>query len=235
MEDTREDSQNCFPRPVVPDQFYPIEKMQEYVHLGVVKDYAKGSAVVLPRESTLRMIYVLSGRLRVNMVTDDGREKLLYTAGPYSLLGRLFSTKVNDFHIIALADSTVCFFTKQQLKEVFRRDEELIFEILKNYTSKVAYFMQKTKDLESYTPTIRILRLLDDLCHKQGELVEDIYEISTVLSQNNIAEITGAHYVTVSKVLGCLRKQGIARKTKNKIYIYDWEGLKKLIAESIYE
>lgn len=229
----KEDLQNCISRPVLPNKFYPIPKMQEYVHCGVVRSYAKGSAIVLPGESTCRMIYVCSGKVRVNMVTEDGREKLIYVDGPYSLLGRLFSTKVNDFHIVALSDCTLCFFTKEQLMEVFRQDEELIFEVLKNYTSKVAYFMQVIKNMDFYTPTVRILRLLDDLCRERGKLVGDTYEINVVLSQKDIAEITGIHYVTVSKVFGCLKKQRIAHKTKDKIYIYDWEKLKKLIEEPI--
>lgn len=231
----REDYNNCLSRPVLPASFYPIPKIKEYVNLGIVRSYAKGSAVVLPGESTRRMIYVISGKIRVNMVTGDGREKLIYSEGAHSLLGRLFKTNINDFHIVAQTECTVCFFTQEDLKEIFRQDEDLIFEVLKNYTAKVSYFMQHIRDMDFYTPSVRIMRLLLELCRKQGKLVGNTYEIKIDLSQKNIAEITGAHYVTVSKVLGCLKKQGIAYKAKDTIYIYDLDKLEKLIDESCEE
>lgn len=231
----KEKSEHCLDRPVLPNGFYPIPKIQDYTHLGLVRHYTKGSAVVLPGESSCRIIYMISGKLRVNMVTEDGREKLIYVAGPYTLLGRLFLSNINDFHIVAMTDCTVCFFTKDQLQEIFRQDEELIFEVLKNYTSKVSYFMQQIKYLDLYSPTVRILRLLDDLCRDKGKLIGDTYEIKITLSQKNIAEITGAHYVTVSKVFGCLKKQGIACKRKDTIYIYNLQKLKELIEEPVYE
>lgn len=222
-------------RPVLPDQFYPVPELKQYIHLGIVRQYAKDSAVVLPGESNSSMIYVVSGRLRVNMITDDGREKLIYIAQPYTILGRLFISDVNDFHIVVLEDSELCFFDKDQLKVIFRQDEELIFEVLKNYTSKVSYFMGQIKYLDAYSPTIRIYRLLYDLNNQKGKLVGNTYEVECSLSQKNISELTGAHYVTVSKVLGSLKKKEIAQKTRNMIYIYDLEKLKKLIDNPEYD
>lgn len=225
----------CLNRPVLPDDFYPVPRIQKYTYLGFIRDFSKGSAVVLPGESTCKMIYILSGQFRVNMVTEDGNETLIYIAGPHTLLGRLFASNINDFHIVAMIDSVVCFFTKEQLRDIFRQDEEIIFEVMKNYTSKVSYFMQKIKYLDTHSPTVRILRLLEDLCYAKGKLVGDTYQIKTALSQKNIAEITGAHYVTVSKVFSFLKKQGIAHKTKNIIYIYDLQKLEELIKEPVYQ
>ncbi len=51
------------------------------------------------------------------------------------------------------------------------------------------------------------------------------------LSLQFISEITGAHYVTVSKVLKYLKEQKIIEKKKDKIIIHDLERLKELTHE----
>ena len=218
---------------VIPDSFYPVDSLRQYVHLGTVKNYAKNSSVIIPGEPTNALIIVLEGRIRINLISDDGREVLLYFAGKNCLLGRLFPTEDN-IHAVAIENSTICRFTKDNLKEIFRDNEEMPFDILKNYLAKASYFMRQVAEINSYNPTIRILRLIYRLCVLHGKQLENAHEIVIKLSQANIAEITGAHYVTVSRVLNCLKKEKILNKNKDKIIVYDLEKLKLLSEQSTY-
>ncbi|WP_368292965.1 Crp/Fnr family transcriptional regulator [Dehalobacter sp. TBBPA1] len=211
----------------IPDTFFPVERFQQHVDLGTTKYFAKGSVVVMPGEATSVIIYVVSGKLRVDKIIDDGRERLLYYAGQYGLIGRLYET-CNDIYVMAIEDSRICFFSKQQLREVFRRDEELVFDLLKNYVTKMSYYIKQFAEIDCFSPAVRIVRLLYELYLTQSIPLEDSYEINIDLSLKNISEITGAHYVTVSKVLNCLKSENILEKKKNKIIIYDSEKLKTL-------
>lgn len=218
---------------VIPDSFYPVESLRKYIHLGTVKNYAKNSAVIIPGETTNALIIVLEGRIRVNLINDDGREVLLYFAGKNCLLGRLFPTE-NNIYAVAIRDSIICRFTKDKLNDIFRDNEEIPFDIMKNYLAKVAYYMRQVAEINSYNPTIRILRLIYKLCIIHGKQLENAHEIVLPLSQASIAEITGAHYVTVSRVLNCLKKERVLNKKKDKIIIYDLEKLKLLSEQSTY-
>ncbi|SHN50235.1 Crp/Fnr family transcriptional regulator [Desulfitobacterium chlororespirans] len=215
----------------LPDTFFPVERFQQHTESGMVKFFNKGSLVLRPGEATSALIYVISGKVRVNKMIDDGRERLAYYAGQHGIIGRLYET-CNDIYIIALEDSEVCFFTQLQLKEIFRRDEDLIFDLLRNYLSKVSYFIKQSTEIDYFNPTIRVVRLLYELLLTSGVRVESFFEIPTQLSLTDISEITGAHYVTVSKVFGHLKKQHIAERKKHKIIIYDMEKLKRLTQET---
>jgi CRP/FNR family transcriptional regulator len=216
---------------VIPDTFFPVEKLENYIHFGTAKSYGRGSAVVMPGEDIQTIIYVISGKLRVNMLIDDGRERLIFFAGKHGILGRLFPT-CNEIYTVALEDSKVCIFSIQQLKQIFRIDDELIFDILRNYLSKVSYYMKQTAEMDYFYPTVRVVRLLHQLCISRGISVGNSYEVSIDLSLKSISEITGAHYVTVSKVIGCLKKQNILDKKKDKIIIHNLERLKELTLET---
>lgn len=216
---------------VIPDTFAPVEKLKEFTHLGTVKSYAKGSSVIFPGEEPHTLIYVLNGKLRVNLVFDDGRERLIYFAGKYTFVGRLFET-YNTIYATAIEDSIVCNFNKQQLSQIFRQDEDIYFDIIRNYLSKVSYYMRQVAEMDYFNPGVRVVRLLYKLYNSKDFAASNSYEVDSDLSLKSISEITGAHYVTVSKVLGCLKKQNILEKKKNKIIIYDVEKLKSLTQET---
>lgn len=215
----------------IPDTFFPVERFERHIQSGTVKTFSRGSAVLLPGESASALIYIISGKVRINKMIDDGRERLAYYAGRHGVVGRLYET-CNEIYIITMEDCRVCFFSPQQLKDIFHRDEELIFDLIRNYLAKVSYFMKQTAEIDYFNPTIRVIRLLYELMIATGIRGEDSIEIPTELSLTDISEITGTHYVTVSKVFGCLKKQKIAEKKKNKIIIYDVEKLKNLTQET---
>ncbi|NLI93535.1 MAG: Crp/Fnr family transcriptional regulator [Peptococcaceae bacterium] len=218
-------------RVVIPDTFFPVEKFNQFIHLGSVKRYSKGSAVVLPGDKVQKLIYVISGRLRISMITDDERERLIYFAGKNCVLGLLF-TECSDVYAVAMENSQVCLFSEHQVRQIFQMDQDIVFDILKNYQSKVSYYMKQVTEMDYFNPTVRVVRLLHQLCISQGVEVGNSYEVNIELTMKSISEITGAHYVTVSKVLGCLKKQKILEKKKDKIIIHNLERLNMLTHET---
>ncbi|MCG1025894.1 MAG: Crp/Fnr family transcriptional regulator [Dehalobacter sp.] len=217
---------------LIPDSFHPIERLQNFVHMGVVRNYQKGETVVLPGETIDRIIYVLSGKLTVNFLNDDGRQKLMYKAGQYSIVDRLFPLENCFVHVISEEKSKICFFTKEQLFIIFKQDDEILNEFLVNYSSKCFHFMNGSKEMALYNPSIRVLRLIHELCLTEGKVVDNVYEIDVKLSQRAISEMTGVHFVTICRVFSWLKKENILQKTTNKIIINDLERLKEIINEN---
>ncbi|HHY27245.1 MAG TPA: Crp/Fnr family transcriptional regulator [Desulfitobacterium dehalogenans] len=218
---------------IIPDSFFPIEKLRNYTDMGIIREFAKGSAIIMPGEETTSMIFLMDGKVKLDIIFEDGSEKLLYYAGSNSLIGRLYPTG-NNIYATAMEQTRTCWFSEECLRVIFRTDEDMIFEIFKNYLTKVAYYARQVAEINTYNPTIRILRLFYELCSSQGKRVGDTYEITMPLSQKSIAEITGAHHVTVSKVLACLKKENILDKKKNKFVVYNLEELKHLSEQTSY-
>ncbi|EQB21428.1 Transcriptional regulator, Crp [Dehalobacter sp. UNSWDHB] len=211
------------------NHFYPMKKLQNYIHMGVIRDYRKGDSIVLPGELIDRIVYVLSGKLSISFLNEDGRKKIMFYADPYTFSDRLFPVDPCAVHVVSVENSTVCFFSKEQLSEIFQMDKEVIFEFITSYSSKCSYFMRETNEIALYGSSVRVLRLLYDLCLNQGKLVDGVYQIDVKLSQKSISEMTGIHYVTVCKLFGYLRKANILHKTTNKITVFDLQGLENLM------
>ncbi|RNC62966.1 MAG: Cyclic AMP receptor-like protein [Candidatus Dichloromethanomonas elyunquensis] len=218
---------------VLPGNFYPIKKLKNYTDLGMIRNYERRDSVVLPGEKIDRIIYVVSGRLSINFLNDDGRQKLMFYADPYTFADRLFQVDDCYVHVVSEEKSTVCFFAKERLLEVFQKDKEVLCEFITSYASKCGYFMREAKEMALYNSSARVLRFLYNLCLTKGKLVDNVYEINMKLPQKAISEITGVHHVTISKIFGSLKKANVLRKTSNKIIVSDVTRLKDLMNECI--
>lgn len=214
---------------LLPNNFYPVKQLKNYTHLGVIRNYGKGDTVVLPGEILAKIIYVLAGRLSISFLNEDGRQKIMFYADPYTFCDRLFTADSCAVQVVSVEASRVCFFSKEQLSEIFRMDEKVVFDFITGYSSKCSYFMQETQEMALYGSSVRVLRLLYKLCLTQGKQVKNTYQIDIKLPHKLISEMTGIHYVTISKLFGYLRKENILHKTTSKIIIYDLAKLKNLI------
>jgi Cyclic nucleotide-binding domain. len=202
----------------IPDTFYPVEKLKDFTHMGTVKTYAKGSTIVFPDDENYMLIYVLSGRISVSVLADEEKEKLIYYTGENGIIcARMYHMDNDNIYIVATQKSKVCYFSEEQLSTIFSQDNAIIFEIIKSFISKVRFCTKQNLELTYYNPTNRILRLLHEVYLSNGILVGDSYEICINLSLKFISQITGAHYVTVCRVLGYLKKQKIVEKIKTKL------------------
>ncbi|WP_368294177.1 Crp/Fnr family transcriptional regulator [Dehalobacter sp. TBBPA1] len=218
---------------ILPDAFSSVPKLLNYIHLGSLRNYGKGEIILQPDEIIGRIIFVLSGRFIASRITDDGREIFVSSGGPHSVINRLFEFEGDNVQIVAVEASKVCFFSEDQMLMIFKHDEKIISDFLFNENLKLNYFIKLSCELKLYAPSIRVLRLFYGLYNLNGKSKDTYWEIQIALPNKVIAEITGLHHVTVSKILGSLKEKKILRKKKNAIIIYDLEKLKDLVDKGI--
>jgi CRP/FNR family transcriptional regulator len=213
----------------LPMDFYLLPEMEQYAHLGSVRSYQKGAQISRLGECEMALIFVLSGKLHVMRCLPNGQEHFVYAAGRYSLLGRLFPMDYDDIYIVAVEDARLCFFNQAQVAALFHANESIIFEIIKNYYVKVSYYMAKLTEVYTLSPRTRVIRMLWDMYRTQdGQAGTAPGVIDFKLSQQDMAKITGAHYVTVSRLLKELKQAGILTKTRDKVLIHDPQRLEHL-------
>ncbi|WP_368292981.1 Crp/Fnr family transcriptional regulator [Dehalobacter sp. TBBPA1] len=215
----------------IPDTFYAVSKLEKYVHYGTAKLYSKGSYIGFSGEGRSELFYVLNGKVQLNYIFDDGRERMVYFGGKHSVFGHLYHYAYKSTFegcLLALEDSKVCHFSEEQIEHIFQLDRDIILDLLKNSNAKASYFMKQAVEMDYFNSAVRVVRLLHDLCISMGVPVDSHIEVSIKLTLKNISEITGAHYVTVSKVFTLLKRQDILVKKNGKMIIYNLEKLKEL-------
>ncbi|EQB22668.1 Transcriptional regulator, Crp [Dehalobacter sp. UNSWDHB] len=220
------------PRPYMLENFEQNERLEKYLHLAHKRIFPKGAIVEAQGENANSVLYVKSGCLGVSIGSDDGCTKFLFHINEKTIGAAINSNEENsEVQIHAIRKSTVYFFALEDILEIFNEDKQVLLEVIQNILDKSYCLMTKTRDLSYYRPSSRILRFIYNLCISEGKLVDNYYIINTNLTQKTIGDITGTHYVSVSKLFKMLEQQRILKKTKDKIYIYNLPKLTSMIDE----
>jgi CRP-like cAMP-binding protein len=216
----------------IPDNIFPVKKFANYTSRGLIRNFRKGEHVIAPGTDEVNsFLYVVSGRISAYLV--DGAERILmFYCLRNHVLDYMFARPLGistHSEIIADEDSSVCFFRENTVLDIVKNDDGLLRELFRSYTSKVGYFMLSFFEKSCFPPKIRILRFLKNLCLSQGQKNGNAYEIPIRLSQRLISEITGVHYVSLSRIMRDLKNDKLVTKTTYKIIVHDFAKLLDLI------
>ncbi|NBJ16485.1 MAG: Crp/Fnr family transcriptional regulator [Dehalobacter sp. 4CP] len=217
--------------PIIP-VFDPIEELNMYTSLGSLHTFIKGSKIISPGIPFYSIIYLISGQLEASIVSRTGEEKYLFEICKNCIGVAINPNDDHEFQITAVKDCIVYFFTLDMMVEILSQDANLLKKFILNIVQKVHYFEHQARDLYQCRSSSRVFSFLYDLCLTKGKRVNDHYELAVEnISQKMIAKITGTHPVTVCKLFTYLSREGIIKKNKKVIKIYDLNKLCNLIAD----
>jgi CRP/FNR family cyclic AMP-dependent transcriptional regulator len=182
----------------------------------VSRSYPKDSIILFEGEQAEALYIVLSGRVKVVYVSEDGREVILGTRDKSDFFGEtaLLDELPNPAHVIAMQDTELL---------VLRREE---FRRCLNEMSGVSLGLLRalSRRLRSQDDTIRGLVLLD-VRGRVARLILDLAErndgsaVPKGITHNLIAQMVGASRETVSRTLRELTTEGLLQVTGRRIAV----------------
>ncbi|MGH2964351.1 MAG: Crp/Fnr family transcriptional regulator [Solirubrobacterales bacterium] len=196
---------------------------------GIGRRFRKGQALFHQGSSSDRVVVLLSGRVKVSTVTEEGKEIVLAFRGPGDLLGELsaidgeprsatveaiepvdaLAIAAGDFHSYLIDYPGVGVLLLQMLSRRLRDADRI----------RVEYGAHDTVG--------RVAARLVDLVERYGEPAARGLQIGLPLSQEELAGWTGASREAVSKALQTLRKLGWVLTERRRITVLDLEALRR--------
>lgn len=187
------------------------EQLQKY---GINKSYAEGSVIIQEHNYINSIPIVLSGRIRVMRVDDEGRELLLYyiKAGESCIMSFLSGLHQDTSKIKAIAeeDTELLFVPIEKVSLLIKEFPEWLDYIFKLYHKRFEELLEVVnavafKKLDQ--------RLLDFIKNKSS--LGNTKEIH--ITHEQIANELGTARVVVSRLLKQLEEEGIIQLGRNKI------------------
>lgn len=205
------------------------EERSELARIGRRRLVHKGETIFAAGEYVGSCATLISGALKIANTGEDGTERILSLIHPAGFVGEMFAP-VAHHDVIALADSELCLFSRDQYeaavdrfpalaKALLRRSAEdlvearSLVELQARRTSKgrVAAFLLAMAEAASHSP-----------CH-----AAETFELP--LTRGEMAGLLGLTIETVSRQLTALERDGaIARNGARGIRLADAAGLKAL-------
>ena len=185
---------------------------------GMVKSFKKNALVINQDDETYSLYVILSGRVKVFISGEDGREAVLnhQSAGDYfgdlALIDKqprvasVMTTEASRFMIISREDFMAC----------LSKNPEIAINLIKPMTRRMRMLAKNVSNLALLDVYGRVARVLLE----QAEEQEDGEMITEKLTQQEIADMIGASRAMVSRILKDLKVGGYVSVNKKQITIH---------------
>lgn len=192
-------------------------------HLGRRKKYSKGSVIYRQGEHGFTFYFLLSGRVQVSIFQNDGSEFILEVMGRWSMFGE--SPAMDGESRIATAitveDSELIEFDIRVIIGAIPSCPELAVSLMRVIALKQRVLASRIQYLALPKPEMRIGELLGRLSELYGEEHDGRTLISIALTHEQIAAMTGATRVTVTRALKRLTELGVIEVKQRRISVID--------------
>ncbi|WGY73037.1 Crp/Fnr family transcriptional regulator [Burkholderia cepacia] len=191
--------------------------------LGRSTRYDKGATIYRQGDPGTTFYFVLSGRVQVSIFQRDGAEFILEVMGRWSMFGE--SPAIDGHPRIATAitveASELLEFDIRTIEAAIPARPELAMSLMRVIALKQRILASRIQYLALPRPDMRIGELLGRLADLYGERHDGRTLITIPLTHEQIAAMTGATRVTVTRALKRLADLGAIEIRQRRIWVTD--------------
>jgi len=194
----------------------PPPLLDKVAAVATVRTFPKRSIIVTEGDETDSLYVVLSGKARVFVADDKGREVQLNQLGAGEYFGEVtLDGGPRSASVMALEDCRCAVVKHAELTTLFEKQPELSLHILRKLARRVRDLTENVRSLALMDVYGRVARLLLELAEqKDGKLV-----ISEPLTHKDIAARVGASREMISRIFSDLSDGGYVRKEEGHFVI----------------
>lgn len=183
---------------------------------GVVRAYRGNTVIVNEGDETDSLYIILSGRVKVFLSDDAGKEIVLAIQGSGEYFGEMvLDGGPRSASVVTLEPSRFAVVPKSSFREFLRAHPEFAIHLIEKLIRRARALTQNVKSLALMDVYGRVARLLLELAVKEdGRLV-----INERLTQQDIASRVGASREMISKILKDLSIGGYITVERKRITI----------------
>ena len=170
---------------------------------------------------------VVSGRVKVFILSPDGKEQTLHIFGAGEPFGEaaVFAGEKFPAHAEALEESRVFFFPRRAFVELIGQNPSLALNMLAVLSRRLRKLASLVEDLSLKEVPGRLAAYLLYL----SEVKKGGVEVQLDVSKNQLASLLGTIPETLSRILAKLSREGFIKSTgPRQIQLLDRKGLKEL-------
>ncbi len=201
--------------------FAVLPEAQLLLLTGVVgrKSFPKGTTIISAGDTNDFLYIIISGRLKVMMSDDEGREVILAILGATEFFGEmgLLDDSPRSASVVALEPCELLSLSKRDFKKCLQDNFELSMTVMRGLVKRLREADGKIGSLALMDVYGRVARLLLEM----SELVDGRKVVTKKLAKQDIAKMIGASREMVSRVMKDLQSGGVIEVRGSAIYLRD--------------
>jgi len=194
----------------------PESDLQAIARKAVIKSYEKNAIVVTEGEFTKSLYVILSGRIKVYLDDENGKELVLDSKGPGEYFGEMVLDEgPRSASVVTTEPSTFAVIATAVFKDLLVKHPEIALIVIKNLIRMARGLDENVRSLAMLDVYGRVSRMLLDLAVEQrGMLV-----IPEKLTQQEMANRVGTSREVINRILRDLTAGGYIRIEDKTIII----------------
>ena len=188
------------------------------------KNYPKGSVIVFEDDPGDALFVMRTGRVKVVLLAEDGREVILGLLGVGEHFGELslIDDQPRSAHVIAMEDSSILVLRREDFRRRVEANPVVAWALLQELSRRLRRADVTIGNLVLLDVPGRIARLLLDAAQECGSDLLD-----KPLTHQTIAQVIGASRETVSRALRGFQENGWVSSERRRIRLLDKVALRE--------
>ena len=187
----------------------------------VTRQIARGEFILHRGDPSLGMFVIAAGRVRISLVSEEGKEVALSVLGPGETLGEMSLLDGEDCSADASAqeDCVLFLIERAQFLRMLRGNVDFCIRMLAILTGRLRRANAAIEDIALLDLPTRLGRLLLRLARDYGVRKADGLRIEVKLSQRDLSTLVGSSREKVNRQLRKWEKERVLGKDGGRIVV----------------
>ncbi len=204
------------------------QDLEKITSLGIRKKYKKGGIILLEEETGAALFVIISGKVKIVRMDDDGREVILSILGESDFFGEMaiLDGLTRSASVVATVKSELFMIHRRDFLRLLNDYPSVGIALLRELTGRLRKADAQIKSLSLKDAAGRVANVIVQLADEIGMFRKGRVEIDDLPLQQDMANMAGTSRETISRMLHKFIKSGQLTLQGNKLIINDYEHFK---------
>jgi CRP-like cAMP-binding protein len=210
----------CLETPGSIFQDLPMEEKERLARSHLSRFYHRGDLIYREGEKPNGILCLAHGKVKIYKEGITGREQIIRLAKPVGFIGyrAFFADENYKASAMALEDSVVCLFTREEILNTVKTRPELTLKIMKTLANELGVSHSRTVNLTQKHIRGRLAESLIFLANTYG-FDEDGKTIRAYLSRDDLASLSNMTASNAIRTLTQFSEEGILTTDGRKVTV----------------
>lgn len=192
--------------------------MEELSEISTARNYPKNAIIITEGDQSDALYVIVSGRVKVFLINDNGKEVILNFHGPNEYFGEIamLDEKPRSASVIALEKCKFAIISKANFWQCLKDNPEMAFSVIRKLALRIRELTDNVKDLALTDVYGRLVKLLNQMSvpSANGERI-----ITQSLTQQDLANLIGSSREMITRIMKDLVAGGYVNNKNMRITI----------------
>ena len=184
----------------------------------MVKRFLKNQTVLFEDESNAYMYMLLSGKVKVVQVMEDGKESIraIHKTGDSFGELSLLDCKTSPAMVVAMEDTTAAIISKENFFTILYNQRKVLDNLLQMFCFRLRDSWERFQMVNFKNAAQRVVMVLHQQSSEQSEKTAEGIVLKDRFTHQVIADMVSLNRETVTRVIDKLQKDGAITIRKDK-------------------